>query len=425
MVEDLTFLKANPWIKDVYGNRPIDLIQKGPKYDVLIELLTNNMRVVKDPTNKVNKGSQANESILNNKKKAKGLLRSLDITDIKLIPETKLVSERIGISFDNYIGFSISSNNYEATKYLLSLKLFPLDFRNSAGNSYFHLWILQKSLTLLKLCFIDPDLLKEPYSSKEEIENYLDDNINPEIFKKRIFELISNKKNTILNCWVEYGNNEIFEFLFTIFINYYGTDSKISKGKQILEMEDKNGHSALIKWVLKNQDSMIDLILKNKQMIKESDLFHIANYLQGDKNTKLGSKKETKRLENVQQKKQIDAYVNKIWDYLKDKDAKRMKEYIEERAQIMKEFRPDDEMEQIYSEIVNDQKGSNKYTPLHFAIKFKSLAIIRCLIWDYNADTTIDNKDGHDPIEYLHIGEASHSKYHRFIFISYICSSYG
>lgn len=139
MVEDLTFLKANPWIKDVYGNRPIDLIQKGPKYDVLIELLTNNMRVVKDPTIKVNKGSQANESMLNNKKKAKGLLRSLDITDLKLIPETKLVSERIGISFDNYIGFSISSNNYEATKYLLSLKLFPLDFRNSAGNSYFHL----------------------------------------------------------------------------------------------------------------------------------------------------------------------------------------------------------------------------------------------------------------------------------------------
>ena len=127
-------------------------------------------------------------------------------------------------------------------------------------------------------------------------------------------------------------------------------------------------------------------------------------------NTKLGSKKENKRLENVQQKKQIDLYVNKIWDYLKDKDSKRMKEYIEERAQIMKEFRPDDNIEDIYSEIVNDQKQSNKFTPLHFAIKFKNLPIIRSLIWDYNADINIENKDGHDAIEYLHIGDISHSK---------------
>ena len=279
VVEDLTFLKANPWIKDVYGNRSIDLIQNGPKYDVLIELLTNNMKVVEDPTIKVAKGSKENESTLSNKKKNKGLLRSLNITDLKLIPESKLLSERIGITFDNYIGFAISNNNFESTKYLLSLKIFPINFRNSEGNSYFHLWILQKSLSLLKLCFIDPDLLKEPYSSKEEIDNYLDDNINNEVFKQGIFEIISNKKNTILNWWVEYGTVEIFEFLFNIFINYYGSsDNKISKGKRILDMEDKNGHSALMKWVLKNQDSMIDTILKNKNMIKESDLFQIANY---------------------------------------------------------------------------------------------------------------------------------------------------
>lgn len=148
----------------------------------------------------------------------------------------------------------------------------------------------------------------------------------------------------------------------------------------------------------------------HKHLIKESDLFEISRYLEGDKDTKLGSKKGAKKLENVGQKKQIDVYVNKIWDYLKDKDTDKLIDYIENRAETVKEMQSDRNMDEIYSEIVNDQKRGNLFTPLHFAIKFKNLKAIKALVFTYNADITIENKDGHDPVEYLHLGEVSTSK---------------
>ena len=202
VVEDLTFLKASPWIEDAYLKRPIDLIQEGPKYDVLIELLTNNMKVVKNPSKKVNNANKVNESQIKSKgTKKKHLLRSLDIKDLKLIPNHKLLSERIGIAFDNYLSFAIRNKNYEATKYLLSLNIFDIDFKNASGFTYFHLCVADQSLELLKLLFLDPAILQEPYDSKDETnsEDYYD-NLNKEIFLRKIFEVTSNKNNNLLNC---------------------------------------------------------------------------------------------------------------------------------------------------------------------------------------------------------------------------------
>ena len=85
--------------------------------------------------------------------------------------------------------------------------------------------------------------------------------------------------------------------------------------------------------------------------------------------------------------------------------------HIENRAKDIKEAKPDMEMDQIYSEIVNVQKKPSLFTPLHFAIKYKNLRIIRCLVFDYNVDTSIEDKNGHDAIEYLHLGDINHSKY--------------
>lgn len=130
------------------------------------------------------------------KKKKKGL-KSLEIEDLRLIPQKKLLEERIGITSDNYLSFALRSENYEASKYLLSLKIFPIDFKNSSGFSYFHSCILSEKLDLLKLCFTKPENLSEPYMSKKEIEEGFE--INPEIFTHKIFELTSNKGNTILN----------------------------------------------------------------------------------------------------------------------------------------------------------------------------------------------------------------------------------
>lgn len=204
VVEDLMFLKANPWIEDVLGQRPIDLIQSGAKYDVLVEMLTNNMKITKDPKTKKIGGKSSvkeNMSTLSNAgaKKKKGL-KSLEIKDLKLVPDSRLESERIGIMIDNYLGFAIANKNYPAVKYLLSTQLLPIDFKNSAGNTYFHTAIIQDSFDLLKLLFVSPILLSEEYSSKSEIDEFVYDSLNPEIYSKKVFELTSNKQNTILNC---------------------------------------------------------------------------------------------------------------------------------------------------------------------------------------------------------------------------------
>lgn len=124
----------------------------------------------------------------------------------------------------------------------------------------------------------------------------------------------------------------------------------------------------------------------------------------------MAQNKDNKRNENTELKNQIDVFVNKIWDYLKFKDINPLVDYIESRAETIKRLNPEQSLAEIKSRTVNDQKRGNLFTPLHYAIKFKNLKIIRCLVQDYNADTTIENKDGHDVFEYLHMGEISIGK---------------
>ena len=201
-------------------------------------------------------------------------------------------------------------------------------------------------------------------------------------------------------------------FLISSFHTTGNLKPKIALGKRILNTEDKNGHSVLIKAALRDKLNMMETILtEHRYMIRESDLDQIVKYLDGDNTTKLGSSKMTKKINNTEQKKFINLYVNKIWDYLKDSNAVKLKTYIETRANDIKEAWPELEMDQIYSDIINVQKKPSLFTPLHFAIKYKNLRIIRCLVFDYNADTSIEDKNGHDVFEYLHLGDINHSKY--------------
>ena len=153
-------------------------------------------------------------------------------------------------------------------------------------------------------------------------------------------------------------------------MNYYGKGKRIKTGKRLLEIESQNHQSVLIKCVLKNQDAKLETILEHKHMIKEKDLFEISSYLEGNKNTKLGSKKDMKKSTKVDKEK-VEVFVNKIWDYCKDKNTKKFKEYVESRAETIKNAKPQKDYEIIYAEIVNDQKRGNLFTPLHYAIKYK------------------------------------------------------
>jgi ankyrin repeat protein len=109
--------------------------------------------------------------------------------------------------------------------------------------------------------------------------------------------------------------------------------------------------------------------------------------------------------------------VNKIWDYLKIEDTKPLVKYIESRTETMQKFSPDLTLSEIKSSIVNDQKRGTLYTPLHYAVKYRNLIVIRCLVQDYDADTTIKNKDGHDVFEYLHVGNISNGKFTKYVML--------
>ncbi|CAI2379875.1 unnamed protein product [Moneuplotes crassus] len=397
IVEDLSFLKANPWLEDAYHKRAIDLIQEGEKHDDLVKLCNTNMKVSKPTLKGLTKG------LLNRtKKKQKKGLKSLEIDDLKLVPKKKIVSERIGINSDNYLSFALRSENFEASKYLHSLNIFPLDFQNSSGYTYYHCCIISQRQDLLKLIFLDPEKLEEPYNSKAEVTSE-DFEVNPEVFRKKIFEITSNKKNNILNCCAEYGSDESFDFLYKIFTNHYNTDKRRKRGRRILETEDDKHKSVLYKCVLKEQDHKLEQMLNYKEMISEKDLFEVSKYLEGNKDTKLGATKQSMAASDVAKEK-VNIFVNKIWNYLKDKNLNKFTKYVQNRAEAIHNAYPKKEADEIYSEIINDQKRGSLFTPLHFAIKNQNLPLIRELVYTYNADMTLENKDGHDPVEYLHLG---------------------
>ena len=205
----------------------------------------------------------------------------------------------------------------------------------------------------------------------------------------------------------------MFEFLFKIFIDYYGDSNskRFTRGKRILEIGDKNNRSVLLKAAVKNKLEIMNILIKQRHMLKESDLSEILRFYEGDQSTKLGSSKMSKRLNNVDQLKFITLHVNKIWDYLKDKNASKLKTYIETRAEVIKEANPDLKQDEVYSKIVDDQKKPTMFTPLHFAIKYQNLRVIRMLVNDYKADTTLEDRNGHDVFEYLHMGDVNHSKF--------------
>ena len=57
-------------------------------------------------------------------------------------------------------------------------------------------------------------------------------------------------------------------------------------------------------------------------------------------------------------------------------------------------------------------KSEGTYSLLYIMLlNINNLALIKLLIYTYEADVTIENKDGHDPIEYLHFGEVSTSNF--------------
>lgn len=121
----------------MYGKRPIDLIQEGPKYDVLLELVTNNMKAVKDPSVKSSKGKQKAELGAIIKKRQSGLLKLLEIVDLKITPEHRYLVEMIEELYENY-NSSSQSDDEDWTYNLLSFNVSNC-IRDSAGNSYFHL----------------------------------------------------------------------------------------------------------------------------------------------------------------------------------------------------------------------------------------------------------------------------------------------
>jgi ankyrin repeat protein len=191
---------------------------------------------------------------------------------------------------------------------------------------------------------------------------------------------------------VEYGTKESLILCLSIFLSLYSP----SNARKILSIEDKNGHSVMTKYLLKNKN--YDVKKDDMQRVEKEAKMTLELILENPTDF---SKYLESNLDN-----------NKIWNYLRDEDVTKLKEYVQERAsKIMDENNEIDEQQAI-SMVVNEQRRSNLSTPLHLAIKYQNLPVIRCLVYDFNADTSIENKDGHDPVEYLHLGDVNSGNLH-------------
>ena len=88
----------------------------------------------------------------------------LDLKDLKLLPDDKVLLSKIGIENDHYLLYALRNSHLEACIYLIR-DMGGLDFsyKNSVGTTILHMAIRTGQLKLVKLLFmkeVDVELLE-------------------------------------------------------------------------------------------------------------------------------------------------------------------------------------------------------------------------------------------------------------------------
>ncbi|CDW79967.1 ankyrin repeat [Stylonychia lemnae] len=425
-VETLLFLNANPLIEDKFGQRPVEFALDDAIRDLLQNKMIRATNPVLVPTLKIKPlrgnpnqnlsikprkmsqvSSQSMQSSVMRKDKNQATLQQfpLEIKDLRVVLKEKVIISKIGIENDNYLQHAIKNKGFEACLYLLQeIGGFEFSYKNSVGNTVLHLAIKTNQYQYVKMLFV---------KQVEDMQKHLQSNRPDDLYglineqALRLLDKINNKGMTPLLMAVDQGNFEIFRLLLEI---YYYNDS-ISKPEQkllpkIINLKDDKSDTCLLKAVKSKQTEMIYSLLQlgnsiiNYEVLLETDsvkrnILHYAT-INANKDmikilVKLDSDRMEMRLANDSKKKTPQNYdqsssmtecFNTIWDYAKEGNLRKLKLSIDSGK-----FE------------VNEQTPWRKDTPLHVAVRVQQLEVIKCLIYDYDADINIQNNLGKSPIQ--------------------------
>eukprot|EP00347_Sterkiella_histriomuscorum_P016183 403354171 len=428
-VETQLFLNANPLIEDIYGQRPIefalddairDLIQnkmqraQAPSYSSIPKMKNKKIETIGgainsllnvQPTRKMSGMSMNSQNFTKKSKNDQVGVASqypLEVKDLKVVLKEKIIISKIGIENDNWLQYAIKNKSFEACLFLLQEVQsgeWDFSYKNSVGNTVLHLAIRTGSCRFVKMLFV-----QDIQNANKYLENDKPDDIfgliNDQSLK--LLGIQNNKGMTPLQAAVDQGSFEIFRFMLEI---YYYND-QISKANlkllpKVINMKDDKGDTCLLKAVKAKSLEMVysllqlgndiitydvllekDLTQKNimhyAAINQQKELLNILAKLDSDRmELRMGGDAKKKTPQQYDQSSSLTECFSTVWDYAKEGNLRKLK-FILDTGKFQ----------------ANDQTPWNKNTALHIAVRGQQLEIIKSLIYDYNADITIENALG-------------------------------
>jgi len=275
---------------------------------------------------------------------------------------------------------------------------FDLGYKNSVGNTAVHLVVKSGQPSLLKLMFVQDLERAELYLGSGTAED-LRGVLNEQALRTLVVQ--NTKLQSPLLLAVHLGNYEVFRFLLEL---HYVHDQTLAAQKTlpvVVGQRDHKRETCLVKaarskqlemvysllhlgndvityQVLCDTDSQQRNILHYAAINQQRDLIEILVRLDADKN-QLRLQCDTKK-KTPQQYDQSGSYAESfqtVWDYAKEGNLRKLRLCIETGK-----FTP------------SDQTPWLKNTPLHLAVRNQQLDVIKCLVFDYEADPQLENSAG-------------------------------
>ena len=205
---------------------------------------------------------------------------------------------------------------------------------------------------------------------------------------------------------IEQGNYEVFRFLLEVQYMYDSTATVMQKTlPRVIAQRDDKRDTCLLKAVKSKQLEMVYSLLHlgddiiTYEVLCETDsqdrnILHYATINQQreliEVLVRLDADKRRLRLQSDSKKKTPQQYdqsgsytesFQTVWDYAKEGNLRKLRSCIEAQR-----FQPDDQTKWL------------KNTPLHIAVKNQQLEIVKCLVYDYGSDPSVENNQGKTPM---------------------------
>ncbi len=307
---------------------------------------------------------------------------SLDLRDLRLLTNEKLISEKLGFERDSYLMLAVKEGNREAFDFMLP-KGFDLLYRNGSGYTVLHLIVKQNLLSILKaLCAASGKCLMGAYSA---------------------LDMQTSKGLTPLHLAVENGSEAMVACIIEMLEKRNVIASAGGKTKTLrenLELECGGKETALIKAVrLKHQKIAQFLLQKGANLYavnkERRNVLHLAVmnkmkafveyliYLDSDRNL-LREAKDCKQRTPRELDSQRQFRMTHVWDFCRP-------------TADLADFRT--LLGQSDGKDAARPTPGKRNTPLHVAVTNHAVEIARVLVGEYGANPAAKNTAGETPAD--------------------------